>query len=87
MADAPPAGFDFAAVADLLVCPVARAPLVRVADGSLVSCDPQTRLQYRVKDGIPVLLPDSGNELPRGDWEQAMRSNGRDPDTGKERPA
>ena len=79
----PPADFDFAAVADLLVCPVARAPLVQSADGSLVSCDPGTRLKYRVRDGIPVLLPDAGDELPRAEWAALMRSNGRDPDTGE----
>ena len=85
MAEAPPA-FDFDAVADLLVCPVARTPLVRPDDGSLVSCDPDTRLRYRVEDGIPVLLPDSGEELPREDWAALMRSRGRDPDTGEKVP-
>ena len=81
------AGFDFAAVEDLLVCPVARRPLVHPEPGSLVSCDPETRLRYRVDDGIPVLLPDSGEELPRGEWETIMRSEGRDPDTGEKASA
>ena len=83
MADPEGGTFDFEAVADLLVCPVARAPLVRPDAGSLVSCDPATRLRYRVDDGIPVLLPDSGEELPRGEWEQIMRREGRDPNTGE----
>ena len=78
--------FDFDAVADLLVCPVARVPLVRPDPGSLVSCDPETRLRYAVEDGIPVLLPDSGTELDRGEWERIMRSHGRDPDTGEQAP-
>ena len=88
---APPSGdgearFDFAAVEDLLVCPVARTPLVHPDARSLVSCDPATRLRYRVDDGIPVLLPDSGEELPRDEWEQIMRSEGRDFDTGEKAP-
>ena len=82
-----PAAFDFDAVADLLVCPVARTPLVHPDAGSLVSCDPDTRLRYAVDDGIPVLLPDSGEELPRDEWEQIMRSAGRDPGTGEKAPA
>ena len=77
------AGFDFNAVADLLVCPVARTPLVHPDAGSLVSCDPDTRLRYRVDDGIPVLLPDSGEELPRDEWEAIMRSQRRNPATGE----
>ena len=80
-------GFDFAAVADLLVCPVARTPLVHPDARSLVSCDPETRLRYRVDDGIPVLLPDSGEGLPRDEWERIMRSEGRDPSTGEKASA
>ena len=80
-----PPAFDFDALADLLVCPVARTPLVRPDADSLVSCDPATRLRYAVEDGIPVLLPDSGTELSRDDWAAIMRSQGRDPVTGQER--
>ncbi len=75
--------FDFAAVADLLVCPVARTPLVHPDAGSLVSCDPETRLRYAVDDGIPVLLPDSGTALSPDDWAAIMRSQSRDPLTGE----
>ena len=85
MADAPHA-FDFAAVADLLVCPVARTPLVCPDPGSLVSTDPATRLRYAVEDGIPVLLPDSGTELDRDEWAGVMRSENRDPATGAPLP-
>ena len=79
--------FDFEAIADLLVCPVARVPLVRPDADSLVSCDPDTRLRYRIEDGIPVLLPDAGTELPRERWASIMRTAGRDPDTGEKAPA
>ena len=86
MAARPPAdtphAFDFAAVADLLVCPIARAPLVHPDPHTLVSCDPETRLRYRVEDGIPVLLPDGGTELDRAAWAAIMQSAGRDPVTG-----
>lgn len=81
-----PRPFDFAAVADLLVCPVARTPLVCPDPGSLVSCDPETRLRYAVEDGIPVLLPDSGRALNRDEWERVMRAQGRDPVTGQSPP-
>ena len=88
MAESPaPAAFDFAAVADLLVCPVARTPLVHPSPDALVSCDPETRLRYRVEDGIPVLLPDSGEELPPDEWERLMRTENRDPTTGAPAPA
>ena len=76
-------GFDFDAVADLLVCPVSRTPLVCPSEDSLVSCDPATRLRYRVEDGIPVLLPDSGTELDREQWSAIMTAAGRDPNTGQ----
>ena len=85
MADDAPRPFDFDAVADLLVCPVARTPLVHPETDSLVSCDPATRLRYRVDDGIPVLLPDSGQEVPRDEWEAIMRAHDRDPATGETR--
>ncbi|MEM9703900.1 MAG: hypothetical protein AAF907_15790 [Planctomycetota bacterium] len=78
-----PEPFDFDSVADLLVCPVARTPLVRPDAGSLVSCDPETRLRYGIEDGIPVLLPDSGVAVEPDEWQAVMRSAGRDPDTGR----
>ncbi|MFH5805037.1 Trm112 family protein [Alienimonas sp. DA493] len=86
-ADEAPRRFDFAAVADLLVCPVARTPLVQPDADSLVSCDPETRLRYQVEDGIPVLLPDSGKAVDREEWAAIMQSQGRDPDTGQATPA
>ena len=64
--------FDFDALKDLLVCPVSRAALVHPDPGSLVSTDPDTRLRYRVEGGIPVLLPDAGEEVPKAEWDALM---------------
>jgi uncharacterized protein YbaR (Trm112 family) len=73
--------FDFEAVKDLIRCPETRAELV-YHNGMLVSTDPDSRLRYTVKDGIPNLLVDDAEPLPQGQWEDAMRANGRDPRTG-----
>ena len=82
-APAPARGFDYEAVKDLLACPVCRAELVHPDAASLVCCDPETRLRYPVRDGIPDLLPDSGEALSRDEWADIMKSQSRDPKTGE----
>jgi uncharacterized protein YbaR (Trm112 family) len=62
----------------LLVCPVSHAPLVREAT-HLVSTDPLTRLQYPVRDGIPVMLVEEAHTLPPEEWAEIMRRHGHDP--------
>ena len=55
---------DFDALRSILVCPKTHAALV--TDGqSLVSVDPDTRLRYEIRDGIPIMLVDEA-ELPEG---------------------
>lgn len=74
--------FDPALLDDLLVCPRSRAPLV--ADGgALVSCDPDTRLKFAVRDEIPIMLVEEAEELAPEVWSETMRRHGRDPQTGR----
>lgn len=56
---------------DLLVCPLARAPLKWV-EGRLVSTDAATRRAYRVVDGIPVMLIDESETLSEAEWQRLM---------------
>ena len=55
----------------IMVCPVSHAPL-REVDGWLVSTDPETRLRYPIRDGIPVMLVDESEELSQADWQAAV---------------
>lgn len=55
----------------IMVCPVSHAPLVERGDW-LVSTDPETRRRYPIRDGIPVMLVEESEEMPREDWEQAV---------------
>lgn len=74
--------FDPETALSLLVCPKSHAPLVH-EDGRLVSTDPDTRLRYPIRDGIPVLLIDEADEVEAGAWAQIMQRHGRDPQNGK----
>ncbi len=69
--------FDFSAVEDLLRCPKSGAPLVQDGD-SLVSTDPNCRLRYAVRDGIPVMLVDDATELTMEQWRDVLRRSGVD---------
>lgn len=42
---------------DILVCPVCKAPVKLLADGSGLRCDSCRRV-YPVRDDIPVMLPE-----------------------------
>ena len=56
---------------DILVCPRSKARL-REIDGALVSTDPETRMRYRIEDGIPVMLVEEGEQMTRSEWTGAM---------------
>ena len=75
-------GFNFDAVKDLLRCPQSKSPLVLDGD-SLVSVDPECRLRYEIRDGIPSMVPDDAVVLSREQWSGVMVRNGRDPQTGR----
>jgi len=60
---------------DLLVCPLARTPLVWV-EGRLVSTDSTTRRAYRVEGDIPVMLIDEAATLEEAEWKRLMALGG-----------
>ncbi len=55
----------------IMVCPVSRAPLQQVGD-FLVSTDPDTRLRYPIRDGIPIMLEEEAEEMSLEDWKAAL---------------
>ena len=57
----------------LLRCPVSRKPLVQKGDW-LISTDPESRLRYPIRDGIPVLLREEAEELTQDDWKTALEA-------------
>ena len=73
--------FDIESALSLVVCPQSHAPFVHEA-GTLVSTDPETRLRYEIRDGIPILLVDEAQEVPQDEWAATMKNHGRDPQTG-----
>jgi uncharacterized protein YbaR (Trm112 family) len=78
-----PMSLDFDALRDMLVCPKSHSKLVM--DGQwLVSVDPECRLRYEIRDGIPIMLIDEAVELAPEEWSAIMQKHGRDPQTGQE---
>ena len=63
--------FDYHAVKDLLRCPKSHSPLVHV-DNSLVCDNPECRLRFAIRDGIPILLLDEATELSEAEWRAAV---------------
>jgi uncharacterized protein len=55
----------------ILVCPLARTPLVQDGE-TLVSTDAKTRRRYKIVDGIPNLLIDEAQELSESEWKAIM---------------
>ena len=50
---------------DILACPVCKGELRYVEEKDILVCD-RCRVYYEVREGIPVLLPDSGKPLEEG---------------------
>ncbi len=55
----------------IMVCPVARAPLVQFGNW-LYSTDPATRRKYAIRDGIPIMLIDESEIADRAEFDRAM---------------
>jgi len=64
--------FDPDVLLPLLRCPKTRAELVLVGEEWLVSTDPESRLRYRIEDGIPVLLVEEAEALPEDEWKRLV---------------
>ena len=47
---------------EILVCPKCKGPLVYSVEQSTLTCD-ACRLQYPVRDGIPIMLIDEAQPL------------------------
>ena len=60
-----------AALLDILVCPVSKAPL-REVDGALVSTDPSVRVRYRIDGGVPVMLVEEAEQMSEAEWKAVM---------------
>jgi len=52
---------------DVLACPVSRKPVVLSDDGNFLVCR-DSRLVYRIDDGIPIMLADEA--IPLDEWER-----------------
>jgi uncharacterized protein len=65
----------------ILVCTKCRSPLVQDGD-TLISVNPDCRLKFDIRDGIPNMLIDEAQALDREQWSDVMRRHGRDPATG-----
>jgi uncharacterized protein YbaR (Trm112 family) len=50
----------------VLVCPKSKQPLLYFAADGFLLC-PASRLQYRIEDGVPVLLIEEARELAEAD--------------------
>lgn len=59
---------------EILVCPVSKASL-REVDGYLISADPETRLRYRIDEGIPVMLVEDAEMMTEDEWKEAMAND------------
>lgn len=62
----------------ILVCPLARKPLVMVGDW-LYSTDRETRRRYPIRDGIPVMLIDESEVVDPAEFERLMAEYGGQP--------
>jgi uncharacterized protein YbaR (Trm112 family) len=50
---------------EILVCPESKRPLLYFEEEGFLFC-PDSRLRYRVEDGIPVMLIDEAERLDPG---------------------
>jgi len=55
----------------IMVCPLARTPLVQVGDW-LYSTDAKTRRKYPIRDGIPIMLIDESQVCDEAEYDKVM---------------
>lgn len=56
----------------ILVCPLDKGPLALLPDGSALY-NPRLHRRYPIVDGIPQLLPSSGEQVPEGEHERLLK--------------
>jgi uncharacterized protein YbaR (Trm112 family) len=57
---------------DILVCPESKKPLVYFEADQFLFC-PDSRLKYRIDDGIPVMLIEEAERLSEDDARALMK--------------
>lgn len=62
----------------ILVCPLDKGPLSLLAPGDALY-NPRLRRRYPILDGIPQLLPSSGEQLSDAEHTRALRRLDREP--------
>lgn len=73
--------FDPKILDNLLRCTRSASRLV-LHESKLVCVDPQCRLEFSIRDNIPVMLVEDAHALSPHDWGQVMQRHGRDPLNG-----
>lgn len=61
----------------MLVCPQSRKPLIQVGQW-LYSTDPDTRLRYPIREGIPVMLTDESETVDQATFDAIMAEHNTD---------
>jgi len=59
------------ALTDVLVCPKSKQPLLDFSDQGFLVC-PASRLQYRIEEGVPVLLIEEARELTQSEVDRLV---------------
>jgi hypothetical protein len=75
--------FDLTQLTTILICPKSKSRLV-IEEQSLISVDPDCRLKYEIRDGIPIMLVEEATQLSFADWGEIMKKHGRDPVSGED---
>ncbi|MEV1019039.1 Trm112 family protein [Streptomyces sp. NPDC050264] len=61
----------------ILACPLDKGPLLLLPDGAALY-NPRLHRRYPIVDGIPQLLPSSGEQLPEDEHERLLDQVGED---------
>jgi uncharacterized protein len=59
------------ALTDVLVCPKTKQALLDFSDQGFLLC-PASRLQYRIEEGVPVLLVEEARELTQAEVDRLV---------------
>ncbi|GAB4148644.1 MAG: hypothetical protein Tsb009_22520 [Planctomycetaceae bacterium] len=70
--------FDFAQIKDVLLCPKSHSELMQYGD-TLICTDENCRLQFEIREGIPIMLVDDATELSPEDWSAAIQQKDENP--------
>ncbi|PID63143.1 MAG: hypothetical protein CR986_00295 [Ignavibacteriae bacterium] len=56
---------------EVLCCPLTKSDLILDGD-YLISSDKESRMRYKIKNGIPILLIDEAEKLSLNEWQKIM---------------